>query len=343
MTRTKLAALFVALYASIPAALIPPEACAQPAQVDERKQAQRLLDGATDLYKVGDYARARRLIERALELVPTSSGALIALGMCLEKLDLLGSASARFAQAEQHASERSDRARQQEARARREALEPKLSRITIDVSALVAATPGLEIALDGVRIDPLKWGSAQPVDPGEHTVTATATGRSSRAQTISIDRNGLNRALVIDPLTTLPPKQPEQTTRATPSPAKEPTPSAPPSRIEPERSVSTLLTVGVVIGATGAISLGGGLVSGAIAMAKKADSDASCNGNVCAQTGLELRSSGTIAGDLSTGLFIAGGVLLTGGATLFLLSGRDQKAAAKVVVGPSGVAVRGVF
>ena len=87
------------------------------------------------------------------------------------------------------------------ARDQMSALRPKLSYVTIAVSK-ETAPPGLEIALDGEKIPEGVWGTALPVDPGDHTVSAkapdhgpwstkaTVTGPGERANSLGAGATG---------------------------------------------------------------------------------------------------------------------------------------------------------
>jgi hypothetical protein len=50
------------------------------------------------------------------------------------------------------------------------ALERRLPRLTITVTADAQAASGLEVRRDGMLVGPAQWGQAIPVDPGSHTV-----------------------------------------------------------------------------------------------------------------------------------------------------------------------------
>ncbi|MET0410768.1 MAG: hypothetical protein ABW217_05710 [Polyangiaceae bacterium] len=69
------------------------------------------------------------------------------------------------------------------ARDRASALEPKLSRLTIKVPAPVES---LEVTRDEVAVGRAAWGSAVPVDPGTHTLKASAPGKKPWQQQVSV-------------------------------------------------------------------------------------------------------------------------------------------------------------
>src|SRR5205823_9264131 len=84
------------------------------------------------------------------------------------------------------------------------ALEPKLSTLTISVPDAVAKTPGLEVKRDGVAIGTAAWGTAVPVDQGEHAIEVTASGKKPWTKTIAIRAAASRERLSLPPLDDLP-------------------------------------------------------------------------------------------------------------------------------------------
>ena len=66
----------------------------------------------------------------------------------------------------------------QELRVRNRAnkLEPKLSKLTIQVQSTAT---GERVSKDAVEISAAEWGTAVPTDPGDHVVEATAPGKKA--------------------------------------------------------------------------------------------------------------------------------------------------------------------
>jgi hypothetical protein len=105
----------------------------------------------------------------------------------------------------------------------------------------------------------------------------------------------------------------------TPPPRPEP---APPS------SSSPLTYVGVTLTGLGVVGLGIGTAFGVTALTKRNDAD--CPNNVC--TGPSGQPStlhqAASAGNVATAFFIAGSVLVAGGATLWIVAPRRNRGAA---------------
>jgi hypothetical protein len=108
--------------------------------------------------------------------------ALIELGLCHEKQGKLATAWAELVDAEADARKIGRADLESRARGNNRALEPKLPRVTINA----AKTPGLEIAIDGQKVDPGALGKGRPVDPGEHKITASAPGYKPWETSVSL-------------------------------------------------------------------------------------------------------------------------------------------------------------
>lgn len=90
-----------------------------------------------------------------------------------------------------------------------------------------------------------------------------------------------------------------------------------------------------VVGAAGLVGVGVGAVMGARAMADMSAASSGCNGNVCDHAGAADRRDAIAAGDASTIAFVTGGVLLAGGAALWLTRPRGDSGGASVGLAPS--------
>jgi hypothetical protein len=104
--------------------------------------------------------------------------------------------------------------------------------------------------------------------------------------------------------------------------------------------------IGLAVGAAGLASAGVGSIFGAIAIEKKnASNEGHCDEQSrCDPVGIELREEGLQAGTASTILFIAGGVALAGGVTLFLTAPAEPEAPrAGLLLGPGRVGISGAW
>jgi serine/threonine-protein kinase len=98
------------------------------------------------------------------------------LAECYEKTGRTASAWSLYLRVASETKALGQAEREQVARTRSAALEPRLSRLTIEVSS---PAPALEIELDGAKMTAGTWGIATPLDPGDHQLVARAPGYQS--------------------------------------------------------------------------------------------------------------------------------------------------------------------
>lgn len=189
------------------------------------------------------------------------------LAECHEKTGRLASAWALYQRvaAETHALGQAER--EEVARQRALALEARLGRLTVEVTAPV---DGLALEVDGVALSPERWGTATPIDPGTHQVSASAPGHETWQ----------GNAFIPDAAARVTLEVPKLTARARPAhsaPSKEPArqrrASTPADR--PRRSVLAS-RMPYIVGGVGAASVVIGGLLGLRTMAKNADAKAIC-------------------------------------------------------------------
>src|SRR5207247_2559796 len=83
------------------------------------------------------------------------------------------------------------------------ALEPTLSRLVIQVPES-ADLPELEIKRDGSVIRRAAWGTAMPVDPGEHLIEASAHGKIAWKHSVTVGAKTDAKTVVVPPLENAP-------------------------------------------------------------------------------------------------------------------------------------------
>lgn len=150
-------------------------AAAQPGTANATA-AQALFDDAMALMASGKAAEACPKLEKAQRLDP-GMATQFRLAECYEKAGRIASAWALFVEVANAAKGANRPEREVVARQRAAAVESRLVKMTVSVPAPVAAIAGLAIQRDGSVLDKALWGEAVPVDPGEHTVVATAPGK----------------------------------------------------------------------------------------------------------------------------------------------------------------------
>ena len=200
----------------------------------------------------GDYARACPKFEDSYRLNP-GIGTNFNLADCLEHLGRTASAWARFRDVATATKAAGQFDRERVARARAAALEPNLSRLTLDMQYRV---PGEIVYRDGIVVADFFWGIPVPVDPGEHALEAVAprknkwsakatVGPSAESVTVSVPH--LEDALPDQPLV-FPPSSPAASVAVMTVEDTHPS-----TRTHWTIPVITLATVGVVGLASGAV------------------------------------------------------------------------------------------
>jgi hypothetical protein len=279
-----------------------------------------------------------------------ATGTLLAYAMCQEEAGKLASAWATFHSVIGRAEREGRRDRVDAAQRRADALEARLSRLTVEVPPEVAALPGLVVTRDGASLPAAAWGSATPTDPGDHVIEATAEGRTPFRQSVALAKEADEKVVripMLEPATPPSPAvAPSRTPGATPAPVPAASPTSPNARAagprpvaeSSESSSNSLALVGIVVGSAGVVALGVGTAFGL--RAKSLDDEsrtAGCDpttGKCLDDHGVELNRDARTAGHLSTVLFAAGGALVAGGVVLYLVGSAQNDVSASLSVSP---------
>jgi hypothetical protein len=326
-------------------ALAAPRLAAAQTTPQDQAVAQSLYDEAKKLMTANRWPDACPKLEESQRLDPTPVTEFY-LADCYERVGRTASAWTTFldlAATEHKNGGAKSTEREKVARDRAKALEPKLSQLVIDVPA-TARVAGLVVKRDGETVREGQWGAQLAVDPGKHTVEASAPGKKTWTATQDVQGPGTSTTVHVEALADAP-LDVAQTPTLTTLPA---TPPATPGA--DTTSSSPLKTVGLIVGGVGVAGLAVGGIFGAMALSKNSSANSGhCGGsfggtNQCDSTGVSLRSDAVNFGNISTIAFIAGGVLAAGGATLFLVapSGHVQATPA-VGTNGGGILVRGDF
>jgi hypothetical protein len=223
------------------------------------------------------------------------------------------------------------------------ALQPRLSLLSINVSEAVAATPNLEILRDGEVLGAATWNVPIPIDGGDHVIEARAPGKIAFQQSVTVAAENAAANIDIPPLEDAPPEPVD----AAPV---EPVAAAPTTPVDqgaaPRSGFSTLQWVGIGTAGLGVVSLGVGGVFLSTLMDEQEASEADCDDNVCGDEGFAARNRARDAGDTASILGVAGVVLIGAGATLYFVgdeSGSEvglSRPRVTVGGGPSGAWAR---
>ncbi len=182
-------------------------ATAQPAAAQSGTKtavAEALYRQARDLMAAGNYAEACPKLAESQRLDP-ATGTLLNLASCHEQQGKLATAWIEYSDALVAARRDGREDRVEYARARAAEIEPRLSRLTL-VLAEGADEPALTIELDGASVGRAILGAATPVDPGTHTVVATAPGKKPWTGSVEIGPENDQKTLTIPALEPAPPE-----------------------------------------------------------------------------------------------------------------------------------------
>jgi serine/threonine-protein kinase len=290
---------------------------------DQRLTATSLFDDARKLMAAKDFVQACPKLEESQRLDP-GLGTLLNLAECQAQLGKTATAWANFLEAAYQAKAQNQTKREMAARARAATLEPKLSRLTI--KAVLTSGVAIEIKRDGNVVSPSTVGTAIPLDPGVHTISASAPGKQPWSTTITVTTEPRSFEVGIpqlDEATPVPPpdrKPPPPPPPEVPKPAPEvtpPPPLPPPPPPPPDTSnAAGPRAAGIALTLLGA----GGLVTGAVFAALAAQKNSASmgsgqctKGNVCTAAGTSTRNQALTDGDIATGAFIGGGVVAAAG------------------------------
>jgi len=205
----------------------------------------------------------------------------------------------------------------------------------VDVEFGAPIPAGASLRVDSLDLGPASFGLPLPVDPGDHTIVVAATGKREWTATVHASPDGAVTRVEVPRLADAPPPPSSVVTRG-PVASSPVAPSVPSSK-------RGIRIAAIATGGAGVAALGIGTAFGILASQKLADSNRDgCNGNACAQPGFAERNDARSAGDVSTGMFIAGGVLAAAGISLAVLSTRTERPLT-VTAGAGSLRLEGTF
>jgi hypothetical protein len=146
----------------------------------------------------GKFAEACPKLEESQRLDP-ADGTLLRYAWCEEELGKLATAWVLFKDGLSRAKKSNNATRIKFAEEHLAAIEPKLSKVTIHVSP-VAAIDGLELRWDGKLLGKSEWNAEFPVDAGDHTLSASAPGRTTWTTSVGIGKESDRRTVEIPQL-----------------------------------------------------------------------------------------------------------------------------------------------
>jgi hypothetical protein len=312
--------------------LMPVAAAAQ--EPPPRSAAETLFDSARALMVAGRYAEACPKLQLS-ESIDPGIGTEFNLARCWELSGRLASAYAVYQRvlSETHVAGQASREAVVEERVA--AIEPRLAYAILNVG-IGRVEPRFELRLDGALVDSVRWGTLVPVDPGDHTVTAAAPGARPWMARFAIEREG-QRVTVDVPLLT-----PSAPVPASPS-ASAPLVEAPVVKEAPSQRGRVQRIGALALGALGAGGVAVGGYYGVQAWSLASQASKYCSGSTCSShDGVTLRNDSRTFGNVSTGAFIASGVLLAAAVVLWFTAPSDSARSARGVASMDALSDLGV-
>ncbi|XXX81799.1 hypothetical protein WMF30_23860 [Sorangium sp. So ce134] len=151
----------------------------------EESAAEQLFREGRALLVEQRFAEACPKLEESQRLEP-SLGTKLNLAFCYERLGNVATAWVGFQEALITARTAGDAAREAFAKARLDALAPRVPWLRVRASAGDAGAGQVTILLDGAALDPIAWDKEMPVDPGEHVVAAAHQGEVFWETTVAL-------------------------------------------------------------------------------------------------------------------------------------------------------------
>lgn len=221
---------------------------------NEKAAAEALFDDAKKLMEQKRYSEACKKFADSQKLDP-GVGTLLNLGRCYKENGQTASAWSTYREAASQARAEGQSDREELARDEATALEPKLTKLVIEVNADTAAIPGLEIKRDGASVPQGLWGVPAPVDPGVRSIDVSAPSKKPLHLEMRTEGAGATARVVIPPLEDGPPPAAAPVAAAGAAPGSAPADEGAKPASDPGK---TQRIVGYVVGGTGIAAIGVG-------------------------------------------------------------------------------------
>jgi hypothetical protein len=223
---------------------------------------------------------------------------------CYEHIGRTATAYILFLEVAAAARQSAQIAREQVARERATALEPKVSKLRIVAPRNVQ---GMEVRKNGALLGGMLWDRPVPTDPGTYTIDVSAPGMRTWSIVTVVAADG---ALV----TVKVPLLDARSAGGHPTP---PASAAANTQDASANGASAQRTLAYAVGAGAVIGVAIGTFFGLQSIARHGDYAAHCIDNRCDATGFSLHDTAVTDGNLSTFAFVAGAAAAAGAAVLY--------------------------
>lgn len=290
--------------------------------------------------------------------IDPSPGTLLNLANCYEQLGRVATAWATYKEAASAAQVAGRADNLAAAQKRADALAPKLPKVRIIAPD---APAGLVVERDGAPLQQAVLDVPLPIDPGEHTIAASAPGKVRWSTTITVAKEPSEQIVKVPPLADAPAAPPSGAAAAEPPPPPtKPQPIDAPPPPPPETGWTTQRSVGAGLVGLGLVGVGAGTYFALSAKDKYDESLVGCSPsdqNVCNAIAVDRRNDARKDGSVATVAVGVGLVAAAAGVVLFIRGARPAPSAATATgsrkasvfstwtpsVGPGTVSLSGAF
>lgn len=317
---------------------LPQSAIADEVSAENRAAAEVLFRDAKALSDKEQYDLACPKFQESHRIDP-KPGTILNLAVCHEKQGKVASAWLDYLEAASFAARAGQKDREAFAKEQAEKLDKTIPRLVVRVPE---TTPGIVVKLDAAVVSEGVWGSATPINPGDHAIEATAPGYKAWSSILKIENKPGNVDAIVPKLDLEsavppvdkpkdPPKGDGTNGSANPDP---PTKGKIPDKPKPTTSgFNAPLWIGVGIGAVGLAGMIYGTVYGAKTLSLRDAGNVECgpprDETFCTKKGLELQAQAAATAPYSTAGFIVGGIGVGAGAALILVGLRKTNTKTK--------------
>jgi len=292
------------------------------AHASQKAAAESLFQEGKRLMDAGQYEEACPKFEASHKAEP-SVGAMLNLARCHEVMGKTASAWLEYLEAAKLARDAGQADREQGARDLANKIEANLSKLTIHVTE---PTNGVTVKRDKEVIPRETWGTAVPVDPGNYVIEASAPGKRSWSDTVTVGKNGDAQTVTVPALGGADDSAPSNGSSSGPG---------------------ALALAGYVIGGVGVVVLALGTAAGIVAINKENELSGICEPpSNCPHQ--DLIDEAELMADLSTAGIVVGGALLAGGIIMVVVghtTASEEGVRLYPIVGPTqaGLGITGSF
>ncbi|MFO0588535.1 MAG: hypothetical protein U0441_13385 [Polyangiaceae bacterium] len=303
------------------------------AGAQNKATAEDLYQQGMTLLKQSKWAEAAAKLEESNRIDP-APGTTVNLADCYEHMGRLASAWTLFVDAATVFGRRTPPdPRGDKAKARAEALYPRLARLTLEVPESVRAVAGLVVKRDGVEVGGAQLGTGIAVDPGTHAIEVTAPGKKAWTKDVKVEGDAAKVTVTLGPLEDAPKGEGVGGGSGgvagggggTPGSAGASGGNGGAPSGNGEWPWQKKAAIGV--GAVGVAGLVAGAVTGGLAMGKAGDLSKECSASdphLCTANGVTLASDAKTMAMVSTIGFAAGGALAAAGIVLWIVAPSDR-------------------